>query len=99
MTESPALWQFLGAYLHQDWPEVHGTVEQALEDFISEDPALARGLPSEVAALLASEPSEAELEQRMNDLGSCYVPAREEGGYRGWLEEISRRVRASTQAP
>ncbi len=32
----------------------------------------------------------------LKSLGSCYTTTPEEGGYRGWLAEISRRVAAAT---
>ena len=30
------LWQFLGCYLHQDWPVFHGSPEGAVDDAIQE---------------------------------------------------------------
>ena len=38
----PHLWQFLGSYLHQDWPEIHGTPQAAIELAIRDYPLEAR---------------------------------------------------------
>lgn len=34
----PVLYQFLGAYCHQDWPEEHGTPEDAVNAAIADYP-------------------------------------------------------------
>lgn len=36
----PALWQFFGAYLHQDWREEYESTDAALRDFVSGNPDL-----------------------------------------------------------
>src|SRR6478735_10325840 len=38
VTTTPALWQFLGAYLHQDWPIEFDDEWAALDRFIEESP-------------------------------------------------------------
>ena len=35
----PTLYQFLGGYLHEDWPEMYGSPEGALDKAIEEWPA------------------------------------------------------------
>lgn len=89
---TPAFWQFAGAYLHEDWPEVHGTVWQALEDFMRHEPQLARRLPAEIEQLLAARATESELGDYVESEGGCYLPPE---GYRAWLAEVARRVSAS----
>jgi len=34
----PALQQFMGCYLHQDWPDDHGSPDNAIEAAIDENP-------------------------------------------------------------
>ena len=41
MTTTPALWQFLGAYLHQDWPIEFDDEWATLDRFIEGEPELA----------------------------------------------------------
>lgn len=97
MRETPAFWQFAGAYLHQDWPEVHGSARQALRAFIQGEPQLASCLPGEIDSILRQHPSEAALRAYVvDDQGACYVPSVDEGGYRGWLTSIAEQVRAAT---
>lgn len=96
VTTTPAFWQFAGAYLHQDWPEEYGDPWRALEAFMTDEPSLARALVDEIGQVLQDHPSEDELASYVNGEGACYVPGPDEGGYRGWLTEVARRVRAAT---
>jgi len=93
--QTPALENLLGAYFHQDWFDEHGDEWATLDDFIDGEPALAPLLPGEIRQLLAEHADEASLEARLFSLGSCYVTSPTEGGYRGWLTEIARRVTAA----
>jgi hypothetical protein len=95
MTSTPAMWQFAGAYLHQDWPEESEDEWDALAAFIEGEPDLATKLPTEIAWILDQHPREDELRRYIDEQGASFVPRPEDGGYRGWLEEIARRVTAS----
>jgi CdiI immunity protein len=95
MTSTPAMWQFAGAYLHQDWPEESADEWAALDAFMDGEPELAARLPTEIAWILDHHRSEDELRRYVDEQGASFVPGPEDGGYRGWLQEIARRVSAS----
>jgi hypothetical protein len=67
------LGQFLGCYLHEDWPEMHGTPEKAVEAAISEYPIeLRQQVRHELATLLEETTDDTQLRSRLNDgLGVC----------------------------
>jgi hypothetical protein len=94
MTTTP-LEYLLGSYFHQDLHEVYGDEWGALDQFIVNDPHRLAGLPEEIDGLLASKVSEGELREYVTAVGAEFRPGGE-GGYRGWLTEIARRVREAT---
>lgn len=96
MTRTPALWQFVGIYFNQDWPEDYGTEEAAIGAFIRESGDDVDALVRELDWVLANHPGEAALERYLDDQGNEYVPPPDRGGYRGWLTRISEQVRAAT---
>ena len=81
----PALWQFFGAYLHQDWREEYDSPSAALRDFVSASPGLAVELPAELERVLASTADDDALEEALVDLGSFFVPSRAGQNPRDWL--------------
>lgn len=89
----PALWQFLGAYLHQDWPEEYESPSGALRDFVSGEPRYAGDLPAEIEQVLGSTADDAALDETLGELGSFFVPSRAGENPRDWL----RRLKAETQ--
>lgn len=93
--ESPALWQFLGAYLHQDWQEDYSNTREALSDFMVNEPTFAPDLASEIDHLLDSSSTAEEAEAAILELGSFFVPSAQGSDAREWL----RRIRSdATQA-
>jgi hypothetical protein len=88
----PALWQFLGAYLHQDWRDEYESTSDALRDFVSGNPDLAIQLPHELQHVLTTTPDDV-LDELIGDLGSFFVPSRTGQSPRDWL----RRLKAETQ--
>ncbi len=92
--EAPALRQFMGGYLHQDF-DVVGTVEENLELFARTSPRLADALPLEIDHLLAEDRSEAELEDLLDEMG-CQAAPPSGTTYREWLTQIADRVRQAT---
>jgi hypothetical protein len=90
----PALWQFLGAYLHQDWREEYESPSAALRDFVSGDPGFAVDLPTEIEQVLSSPVDDATLEATLVNQGSFFVPSRAGQNPRDWL----RRLKDETQA-
>ncbi|MFC4782858.1 contact-dependent growth inhibition system immunity protein [Nocardioides sp. MAHUQ-72] len=94
--ETPALEELMGTYLHQDY-DIVGTVDDNVDTFLRESPELAVQLPREVAWALDTYSSEQDLHTFVHELGCQIRPLEDEGGYRGWLTEIARRVAAATQ--
>lgn len=97
MTDS-ALDYLLGTYFHQDFFEDYGDEWGALDAFMRLDAHLVSALPDEIDRLLATHPTEDALDDYLNDLGCEYLAGPEDGGYRGWLTEVARRVREATSA-
>ncbi len=50
----------------------------------------------EIDQVLDEMPTEDTVDSFLKSLGSCYTTTPEEGGYRGWLTEVSLRVAAAT---
>ena len=88
-TDYPALWQFLGAYLHQDWRDDYADTQEALLDFMEGEPAFAPHLASEIERLLESTPNSRETESAILGLGSFFVPSASGQDSREWLRLIS----------
>jgi hypothetical protein len=67
------LGQFLGCYLHQDWPEMHGTPGKAVDAAISEYPTeLRQQVRHELTLLLEETADDIELRSKLNEgLGVC----------------------------
>ncbi|GAA4698401.1 contact-dependent growth inhibition system immunity protein [Nocardioides conyzicola] len=91
--EWPALWQLMGAYLHQDF-DAFGTIDDNIDLFVLESPDLAPALPAEVQRALDQFSTEPELEAFVDDLG-CQVLPPGDLTYREWLTQIADRVRAA----
>ncbi len=86
---TPALEQLMGAYLHQDY-DLEGDVWDNVDAFVVESPDLVPLLAAEVAWARATPTNG-------SSRSSCspWAPrwsGPDEGGYRGWLSEIARRV-------
>ena len=96
VSTTPALDHLLGAYFHQDWSR-DGTEDQTVETFVADEPDLAAALPREIKALLANVPDEDDLRRALFEKGSYYTPSANEGAYRRWLEEVSRRAQEHTR--
>lgn len=74
--EFPALWQFLGAYLHQDWQDEYTSTQDAFRDFLSGEPSSAARVEAELATVLNSGHGEEGLEKFVLEGGSFYLPSR-----------------------
>jgi hypothetical protein len=94
-----ALEYFLSNYFHQDFNVEFGSVWGAVNAFVSEEPGLAQAVPEEIEHLLATRPEERDLDEYLTRLGCQYLAQPDDGGYRGWLTEIARRVAAATRTP
>lgn len=96
MSETPALWSFVGIYFNQDWSDDYGTEEASVDAFLADAPDERDALVSEIDWLLHAHGSEADLGAYLDSQGNEYVPPADGGGYRGWLTRIADRVRAAT---
>jgi len=97
MTDVPALRRLVGAYVNEDWPEFYDDVWAAVDDFITSAPVLSRRLPSEIALVFDERPSEESVEQFLDSLGMGYQPGPGDGGFTGFLAEVSRRASAQAE--
>ena len=83
--EFPALWQFLGAYLHQDWRHEYSSPETAFRDFLDGEPGMAVATAAELTAVLASGRDEDALKTFVLEGGSFYLPSNDGIATSTWL--------------
>lgn len=95
--QTPALEQLMGAYFHQDFHDDYGDIWGTVDAFTAEEPKLASALPDEIAQVLARFPLEAEVDSYLESLGSSVYLDQADGGYRGWLREMSDRIEKAHQ--
>jgi CdiI immunity protein len=86
-TQLPHLAQ---AYFHQDYDLEFSSPDEAVEAFVAgEGKAAVEELLSEIEAMLASMPDEAEMAHIWTrDLGATYDPVATGATYRGWFEHV-----------
>lgn len=87
---TPLLRKLMGAYFHEDWVD-DGDEESTVRLFLAEQPDSVE-IVTEIDGLLSDMPAENDLEDYLLELGTCYVPGTDEGGYRGWLASIATRA-------
>ena len=95
---STALHHLIGAYVNEDVFDFYSDVWAAVDDFVAGAPDAARALPLEIATLLETHTDEDSVKAVLDDLGVGFIANPDEGGYRGWLVEVSRRVQAALSA-
>lgn len=86
--EFPALWHFLGAYLHQDWQDEYESTEMGFRDFLSGEPHYGALVAAELTAVLGSGRDDAALEELVRDCGSFYIPGRHGIATSRWLADL-----------
>jgi CdiI immunity protein len=86
--EYPALWHFLGSYLHQDWQLEYTSPFLALEGLISHGKDAGFELVKDIDRLLAVCTTDVELETFLWDLGSYYRPSLRGEDPRAWLFQM-----------
>jgi hypothetical protein len=90
-----ALGHLVGAYLHEDFVDCHGSARGAVEDFARDEPEYALRLSSEIAYLLSRCQSEPEVESALDDLGICYLPTGDGWpDHRTWLLAVADQIDA-----
>ena len=88
--KTPALAYLLGTYFHQDFRLVHGGVWETVDAFLLENPEDAGALPAEIQSVLRSRAED--LPALFEEFGSEFAPTANDGGHRGFLVELARRV-------
>jgi len=85
------------AYFHQDYELEFSSPDEAVEAFVAgEGKAAVEELLSEIEAMLASTPNEAELAHFWTrDLGASYDPVAFGATYRDWFEHVRDLLRDS----
>lgn len=86
--EFPALWQFFGAYLHQDWHDEYASPQTAFRDFLGGEPTLANQVATELTEVLSSGRDERALEDFVLEGGSFYLPTRHGIPVATWLSGL-----------
>ena len=94
----PTLSQFLGGYLHEDWPEMHGTPQAAVDKAVSEYPIeLRKVVRKELSDLLVRSTDDVQLRSLLNDgLGVC-VYFKKPAQARAFAEQVERKLFSSIQ--
>ena len=94
----PTLSQFLGGYLHEDWPEMHGTPEAAVDKAISEYPIeLRRVVRKELADLLMRTEDDTQLRSLLNTGLGVNVYFKKPAESRAFAQEVERKLLSSIQ--
>ncbi|MDF1604059.1 contact-dependent growth inhibition system immunity protein [Nocardioides sp. YIM 152315] len=95
MNKTPALWNLVGIYFNQDWPEDYGSEEASINAFLEDFARERVELQNELKWILDHFHDEDELAAYLDAQGSEYLPPKELGGYRGWLIRILEQVRSA----
>lgn len=85
-----ALRGFFGGYLHEDWDLDAEQPTDLVGEYIT-GAGLHAGFEmlGEIQVILADNPSEDDLAQLLEHLGSLYIPLSADGGVRRFLEEVA----------
>lgn len=94
--ELTQLRQLMGAYFHQDFYDEYGGVMETVDAFVDDDATDVPELLAEIAWVLDAYPAERDVEDLLDSLGCEYRADPADGGYRGWLTQIARRLAATT---
>jgi hypothetical protein len=90
------LGQFLGGYLHEDWPQAYGTPEKAIEQAIEEYPLdLRQQVRRDLHAVLSEITDDKELREVLIWGLGVYVHFKEPRDARAFGEDVESRLRAS----
>ena len=95
----PMLVQFLGGYLHEDWPIFSGTPEKAVDQAIAEYPVpLRQQVRRELVSLLGRCDDDARLRHILNDGLGVNLRFRKSGDARAFAVEVERKLLASVKS-
>ncbi len=95
----PALAQFLGGYLHEDWDIFSGTPEKAVDQAIDEYPVERRQqVRRELARLLEGSDDDTLLRATLNDGLGVNLYFRKPSEARTFAEEVEQKLLASIKS-
>jgi len=90
------LGQFLGCYLHQDWPRFHATPEEAVEQAIEEYPIeLRQDVRRKLHALLTELTDDWELRDALNEALGVSVYFKKPEAARAFAMDVEAKLMAS----
>jgi hypothetical protein len=91
------LWQFLGCYLHQDWPVFHGSPEGAVDDAIRESSReRCQAALTQLDQVVAAAEDDVDLRRILNDCFGVNVWFRKPREARDFARMIQDKLLAST---
>ena len=100
MNDFPALRQFFGAYLHQDWYDEFPDEWAVADEYVSKEPLYAPHFATEMALLLARHPDEDQLRRiLLYDFASAAMVENCGWKYRDWLQAMSDHVAKAVEHP
>lgn len=82
----------LSAYFHQDWNHTHGSWQEVIAEFVTDDGPTVEAVPGEIDRLLSRTPDDEALERAVRSLGCDYDPAE---GDRAWLQAVRAHIAAA----
>jgi hypothetical protein len=90
------LGQFLGGYLHQDWPHFYGTPEKAVEKAIEEYPIeLRQQVRRELLVVLSEATEDKELRKALNEGLGVNVHFKKPEEARAFAQEVEAKLMRS----
>lgn len=93
-----ALEHLMGAYFHQDWTEDGGTVEDTVQAFLREPPAMTSQAVNDIDTLLTSGHAEGELTEVLRRMGCDYYAGDSDDDYRQWLLHVRHLLQTAQAA-
>jgi len=93
---TPVLAELVGGFVNERVFQRYGDVPTAVSAFLTDRRETAGRLPGEVARVLVALPSEEAVGAHLDELGVGFAADPLQGGYRGWLVEVSRQAGAAS---
>jgi len=91
---TPVLADLVGGFVNEHVFQRYGDVPTAVDAFLADRRETAGRLPGEVARVLVALPTEEAVGEHLDGLGVGFAADPVQGGYRGWLVDVSQRARA-----
>jgi hypothetical protein len=94
----PGLWQFFGCSLHEDWPELNGSMDEAIARAIADRPVeLRQQVRRELKDLLSEMSADGELRDMLNKGLGVNVRFRKPEDARAFAEEVAAKLERSIE--